>query len=247
MNKVLTILLPFLFLLFVWKLIIFLGNYQSFLLPSPEEVFLRFLQMAASGLLFYHLKITLLEILLGFLWGSLTAFFIGFLLTKSLLLKTFLTPYLVAFQAIPIIALAPLIILWFGSGVMAKILICGLTVFFPSLVSALLGFTRIKKEHRQLFACFGAKVWQRFLHLELPTALPSLFSGLKIAATLSVIGAVVGEFVGSDRGLGFLINLASGLYDTPMRFVAFFVLGIIACLFYWIVSFLERKVIYWQL
>jgi NitT/TauT family transport system permease protein len=171
---------------------------------------------------------------------------LGYLLAKSRTLERILSPYIVASQAVPIVALAPLLVVWFGAGMFSKVLVCALTLFFPVLINTIVGIRSVDAELKELMVSLRASRWQAFRYLELPAALPVLFGGLKVGVTLSVIGAVVGEFVGADRGLGFLVNLARGLFDTPLMFVALFTLMSIALTLYLLVSGLERWVLHWR-
>jgi len=147
---------------------------------------------------------------------------------------------------VPIVALAPLLVIWFGVGSFSKVLVCALTLFFPVLMNTIVGIRNVDRDLIELMRSLRASHWQVFYHLELPAALPVLMSGLKVGVTLSVIGAVVGEFVGSDRGLGFLVNLARGLFDTPLMFVALLTLMTIALALYGLVVLIERRVLSWQ-
>jgi len=139
-----------------------------------------------------------------------------------------------------------LLVIWFGSGRLSKVLISALIVFFPILVNTIVAVRSVPEDLRDLLRSLQATRWQLFSKLELPAAMPILLGGLKIGATLSVIGAVVGEFVAADEGLGFLISLARGMYDTPMVFVAVLTLIGMALLLYSIVAVLERRLLYWQ-
>jgi len=152
----------------------------------------------------------------------------------------------VASQAIPVVAIAPLLVIWFGPGLFSKILICSLTVFFPVLVNTMIGFRAVPENLRDLMRSLRATRWQKLRLLEIPAALPVLFGGLRIGATLSVIGAVVGEFVGSDRGLGFLINVGRGQYDTALVFVAVFSLILMALLLYGAAMLAEKRSTRWK-
>ena len=158
-----------------------------------------------------------------------------------------LQPFLVASQAIPIVAIAPLLVIWFGSGIFSKILICALTVFFPVLVNTVVGLRAVPDNLRDLMRSMRATPWQTFSQLELPAALPVLLGGLRVGATLSVIGAVVGELVGSDRGLGFLINVGRGQYDTALVFVGVLTLVFLAILLYSLVHALEKSLLRWKM
>ncbi len=212
----------------------------AFILPLPELVWQRFLQTLADGRLLFHTGITLSEVLAGLALGLASASVLGYLIAKSPGLERVLTPYIVASQAVPIIAIAPLLIIWFGSGLRSKVLICALIVFFPILINTVVGLRSVEPELRDLLRSLRASRWQTFAKLELPAALPILLGGLKVGATLAVIGAVVGEFVGSDRGLGFLVNFGRGQYDTALVFVATFVLVAIALALYGAVAAVER-------
>ncbi len=158
-------------------------------------------------------------------------------------MESLVAPYLAASQAIPIVALAPLLVIWLGPGALSKIVVCALTLFFPVLINTIVGIRSVDRELVELLRSLQATRWQSFIYLEIPAALPVLLGGLKIGVTLSVIGAVVSEFVSADRGLGFLVNLARGLFDTPLMFVALFTLMAIALAMYLAVSALERRVL----
>ena len=186
-----------------WTLIVSITQMPVFLLPSPMGVWNKFVILLQNGTLLSNALVTLYEVLLGLSLGSIVAMCMGYFLAKSRLTEKLLSPYLVASQAIPVIAIAPLLIIWFGPGILSKVLICSLTVFFPVLVNTMIGFRAVPDNLRDLMRSLRATRWQKLRHLEIPAALPVLFGGLRIGATLSVIGAVVGEFVGSDRGLDF--------------------------------------------
>jgi NitT/TauT family transport system permease protein len=171
---------------------------------------------------------------------------LGYLLAKSPLLERLAGPYIVASQSVPAIAIAPLLIIWFGSGKLSKVLICALVVFFPVLVNTIVGIRSVDEGLRTLMRSLRANRWQTFTRLEVPAAMPVLLGGLKIGVTLSVIGAVVGEFVGADRGLGFLINLSKGLFNTPLMFAALIVLSAISLSLYLIVTGLEHWLLAWR-
>jgi NitT/TauT family transport system permease protein len=171
---------------------------------------------------------------------------LGYALAKSRSLERLISPYLVASQAVPIIALAPLLVIWIKSPGLSKLLICALTIFFPTLINTIVGIRSVEPDLMALMRSLRASRWQILTKLEIPAALPVLFGGLKIGVTLAVIGAVVAEFVGADRGLGFLVNLSRGILDTPLLFVALISLIIIAVALYAAVSLLEHRLLAWQ-
>ncbi len=232
--------------LLLWWLIARTANLPAFILPSPGEVWRRFLSAAADGSLLLHTGVTLLEVLLGLIFGVGLATVIGYLVAKSHALERVLSPYLVASQAIPLVAIAPLLVIWFGPGMFSKVLICALIVFFPVLVNTVVGVRAVPAPLYDLMHSLHATRAQVLLKLEVPAALPIFLGGLRIGATLSVIGAVVGELVGSDQGLGFLINVGRGQYDTALVFVAVFVLIALALCLYGIVAWLEARALKWQ-
>jgi NitT/TauT family transport system permease protein len=243
------LLIPVAMVVFVglWGLIAEVGDYPPFLLPAPRQVWNKFLQVAADGTLWYHTSVTLVEILGGLALGLTAAMVLGYLLAKSPLIERFLSPYIVASQSVPIVALAPLLIIWFGFGLFSKALVCAMTIFFPVLISTIVGLRSVERDLLDLMRALQASRWQVFRFLEVPAAMPVLLGGLKIGVTLSVIGAVVGEFAQSDRGLGFLVNLANrGLFDTPLMFVALFVLMTIALGLYGLVSAAEVLLLRWR-
>ena len=230
----------------LWELTVRLGNYPPFILPSPGRVYAKFLVVARDGTIWRHTQITLVEIFGGVALGLTTATLLGYILAQSRLVERILSPYIVASQSIPIVALAPLLVIWFGFGSLSKILVCALTLFFPVLINTIIGIRSAERDLRDLMRSLEATRWQVFTMLEVPAALPVLLGGLKVGVTLSVIGAVVGEFVGADRGLGFLVNLARGLFDTPLMFVALFTLVAIAVSLYAAVAVLEGLLLSWK-
>ena len=232
--------------LVMWGLIVRWGDMPAFLLPTPLAVWQKLLAMLSNGTLLRNAWVTLYEVLLGLAFGSLLASVLGYILAKSILLEKMLSPYLVASQAIPTVAIAPLLVIWFGPGVFSKILICALIVFFPVLVNTMIGFRAVPENLHDLMRAMRASRWQKLHYLEIPSALPVLFGGLRIGATLSVIGAVVGEFVGSDKGLGFLINVGRGQYDTALVFVSIFTLILMAIFLYGMAMLAERRATRWK-
>jgi NitT/TauT family transport system permease protein len=218
----------------------------AFLLPGPDAVAARFGRAISDGSLARHASATLSEVLIGLVVGVCTATLLGYLLAKSRSLERLLTPYVVASQAIPVVAIAPLLVIWFGPGLFSKVLICALIVFFPVLINTVVGMRSVPSQLRELMRSLHATRWQTFWKLEVPASLPVFLGGLRIGATLAVIGAVVGEFVGADRGLGFLVNAGRGVYDTALVFVAVFTLIIMALALYGGVVLLESWLLRWR-
>src|SRR4030042_1401196 len=186
--------------LFAWWLIARTAGLPAFILPSPGSVWLRFITAVSDGSLAFHSGATLREVVLGLMMGVVLATIIGYAVAKSRSLERMLSPYLVASQAVPLVAIAPLLVIWFGPGMFSKVLICAMIVFFPVLVNTIVGVRAVPLALHDLMHSLHARREQSLLKLEIPAALPVFLGGLRIGATLSVIGAVVGELVGSDRG-----------------------------------------------
>ncbi|MBA3532786.1 MAG: ABC transporter permease [Ardenticatenales bacterium] len=242
-----TLPLGLLVLLASWQLVVVVGDYPEFVLPSPMAVAAKFVTAIWSGLLWRHLRVTLAETLLGFMLGFLTATLMGYWLAKRPVAERLIAPWLVAMQAVPVVAVAPLLVIWFGFGLTSKVLVCALIVFFPVLINTIVGVRSVDRDWLELMTVLRASRWQRFRLVEVPAALPVLFGGIKLGVTLAVVGAVVGEFVGAREGLGALINIArGGLYDTPLLFVALLSLAGMALALYGIVVFLEQRLVRWQ-
>lgn len=232
--------------LLAWWAVSYFSGLPSFILPSPAQVWMRFLRALSDGSLFLNAGVTLFEILTGLLVGTLAATVLGYLVAKSRALERILSPYLVASQAVPLVAIAPLLVIWFGPGIFSKILICALIVFFPVLVNTVVGVRAVPTALHDLMRSLHATRRQILLKLEIPAALPVFLGGLRIGATLSVIGAVVGELVGADMGLGFLINVGRGQYDTALVFVAVFTLVLLALALYGAVAWAGMRLLSWQ-
>ena len=241
-------LLPFSLALAVllWYLFARVMEIPAFILPTPDLVFTRFLETVRNGSLLEHTWVTLQEVLAGLAIGVTFATVLGYLLAKSRTFERFLAPYIVASQSIPIVAIAPLLVIWFGPGLLSKVMICALIVFFPVLINTIVGVRSVPEDLRDLMRSLGATRWQTITQLEVPASLPVFLAGLRIGATLAVIGAVVGEFVGADRGLGFLISRGKWEYDIPVVFVAVVTLVVMALILYSLVVLLENWLLAWR-
>jgi len=237
--------LVFIFFVLLWKSIIFIFKFPEFILPQPETVFIEWYLLLKSGLLLDHTLVTLYETLAGFIIGVLLGLIPGYFIAKSKQVEQTLSPYLVALQTAPKIALAPLIVIWFGFGPLSKIVIVALIVFFPILVNTIVGIRSVDKNLLDLMKISGATRLQIFRLVELPAALPVLFAAFKTGITLAVIGAVVGEFVGANSGLGYLTIYAAGLMNTPQVFVAILQLTVLGIVLYLIIDVLEDLMIPW--
>lgn len=241
-----TPLLVLLVILLLWQWLVVREVYPEFIIPPPAAVFAAFWEVLSDGSLLRHTRVTFIEMSLGLLIGGSLGVMLGYLIAKIRLLEQALSPIIVALQSTPVVAYAPLLIIWFGSGPTSKIITAALIVFFPMLMNTVVGVRNVPHRLRDLMWSLNANPWQMFVQLELPAALPVLLTGLKTSATLAVIGAVVGEFVSAREGLGFLVNIARNQFDTPLVFVAVFTMTALALSMYLLISLLELYLLRWQ-
>ena len=235
-------------LLFVaaWKALVVVKNYPAFVLPAPEAVLSRMVSELVGGTLLRHTQFTLIEALGGFGIALAASLLIGYALAHAPRLERVFAPQLAATQAIPVVAIAPLIILWVGADIRAKILGAALGTFFPILSSTIVALRAVPRELLDMAHISGATAWQTIRYVELPLALPGIFGGVKAGLALATTGAVVGEFVGGRDGLGALINIARGLFDTPLMFAALITLAALTLSFYLVAMLLERALVRWE-
>jgi putative riboflavin transport system permease protein len=227
-----------------WQAVVFVTGYPSFILPGPYTVLERFVRAWADGTMWPNVQGTLVEILLGFLIGATLALVVGVLLARSRLAERLLSPYLVAAQATPVLALAPLIALWFGTGLVSKLVITTLIVFFPVAVATMVGIRSVDPRLLEMARSFRATGWQVITRVEIPAALPAILGGMRVGATLAVIGAIVAEWAGGDKGLGVLINVARGsMFDIPLMFATLLTLALIGVSLYLVMVFIERRLV----
>jgi NitT/TauT family transport system permease protein len=212
-------------------------------LPLPTAVAHALVQNLLDGFLWPHLWVTLSEIVLGFVGGSVLGVGLGSLVALAPLVQRILNPYIIASQAMPKLALAPLFVIWCGFGIVPKALIAALIAFFPLFENTLTGLRAVDTETLDLFRMLGASRWQVFSKLLLPNAVPYLFAGLRVAIVLSVVGAVVGEYIGANKGLGALIMASQGMMDTTLMFAVFIVLTLVGIVLYQLVVYCERLVL----
>jgi len=230
------------FLIF-WEISIRVFNVPEYILPPPSQIVYEIYTNFQS--LITHTLITLTEAVSGLLLGLIFAMLISILFTNFKSFKSHFYPYFVSIKTIPIIALAPLIILWFGHGMFSKIIIVALACFFPILINTTKGLTALDQGNLELFKSMKATKLKTFLHLRFPSALPYIFASLKIAATLAVLGAIVGEFIGANKGLGFIMVLSSTYLETSTLFAAIILSSVIGVLLFLVVSIVEKKVVFW--
>lgn len=228
----------------LWQVVVAVGRLPAFILPTPIEVAGRFVGAWTDGTMWPHARTTVSEVVLGFAAGTITGLVVGYGLARFGLLARIASPYLIAAQAVPILAIAPLLSLWFGTGLLAKVVVCGLIVFFPVAVATMVGIREVDPGLLELARSLRASRRRVLVDVELPAALPVIFGGLRVGVTLAVVGAIVGEWAGPDQGLGVLVNLARGsLFDTPLLFATLATIALLGIVAYGLVVLAERRLV----
>jgi len=231
--------------LVIWELVVRWLDIASYLLPRPTEVFVMIVKHFNS--LLKNSWVTAYEMLMGYFMAIAIAVPLAILTTASRPFDNFITPIILFFQTVPKIALAPLFLVWFGVGVLPKVLVAFLISFFPIVIDTAVGLRSISPEMIDLARSMGATNYQIFTQFRLPTSLPYMFSGLKVGATLAVVGAVVGEFVGADKGLGYMLLVTNSNLQTALMFGVIVALTVQGLLLFYIVQFLENILIPWHI
>ena len=231
-------------ILFLWQGIVFFRLLPPFLIPSPLAVFT--VLVTQWEILLQHGAITALEVLLGFLLAVAAGIPLGWLIVSSSLLERTIYPLMVGLQAVPKVALGPFFVLAFGFGVLPKVVLALLVAFFPIAAGAAVGFSSLDANWFLLTRSMRASRLQTFLKLQIPAGLPSIFGGLKVGVALAVVGAVVGEFIGSDGGLSYLLLIANANRDTATEFACLILLSLMGIFFYGLVVFAEALAMPWR-
>jgi NitT/TauT family transport system permease protein len=241
-------LLAILTFLLLWQLVVMLFGIKEFILPSPLKTFsyLFIPELAAQYDWPRHIGVTLIEMLLGFIVTAVVGILVAVLMTWSNVLKHIIKPIITLFYSLPKIALAPLFLLWFGYGIIPNVMIAFLVAFFPIVINTSVGLNAVEEDLLDLVHYLHASKWQVLVKIRLPNALPFIFSGFKISATLCVVGAIVGEFIASSQGLGFVLKSAQGLMDTPPMFASLILISILGLSLFGFIAFLEQRVMPWQ-
>ncbi len=228
----------------LWAVVTAVFHIPDYLLPSPANVFRRI--VLEQGLLASNTGYTLIEVFAGFLASVLIGIPMAFCIVMSRLVERIVMPVIVASQAVPKVAIAPMLVIWLGFGLLPKIAITFLLAFFPVLVATSTGLRSVETEMIDLVRSMRAPAWKIMFKVRLPAALPQIFSGLKVAISLSVVGAVVGEFVGADHGLGYVLMSASGALDGTLVWAALLILVAIGVTSFQAVAAIERLAIRWH-
>jgi NitT/TauT family transport system permease protein len=230
----------------VWEAFVRLLDIPAFILPRPTNVLLALYRGTVSTMYFEHLRVTLTETLVGFAVGSTMALALGTVVALSRRTEYFLYPFIVMFQAMPKVALAPIIIVWFGLGLTSKVVTASLVAFFPLLVNTIVGLRSADEDRVSLMRSLAASRWQIFWMLQLPNAMPYIFAGLEIAMIFSLLGAIVAELVGAESGLGMLIQSMNFTMDVAGQFSVLLILSAVGLALNGIVAGIRRRVLFWD-
>ena len=241
------VLIPLVFVVFVavWEWVVRAWNIPGFLVPAPSMVATALSRGVRSGLYLANFWVTLCEALLGFVIAAVTGIMLGAVIAQFRVVEQTFYPYLVALQTLPKIAIAPLIIVWFGFGISSKVIIAATVAFFPVLVNVIVGLKTIDSAKLDLMRSLRASRWQTFRLVTFPNALPFVFAGLDIAVVFSVLGAIVGEFVGAQKGLGNLILQFNFSLDIAGVFAVLILLSVMGVALHLIMQAVQKHIIFW--
>ena len=232
--------------LLVWEGLVRFFAVPAFILPEPSNIFMALYRGIASRLYIDHIGVTLAETLIGFALGTSLAFLLGTAVALSRRTEYFLYPFIVMFQAMPKVALAPLIIVWFGLGLTSKVVTAALVAFFPLLVNTIVGLRSADEDRVSLMRSLAASRWQLFWMLQLPNAMPYIFAGLEIAMIFALLGAIVAELVGAQSGLGMLIQSMNFTMDVAGQFSVLLILSLVGLLLNGIVTAIRKRILFWD-
>ncbi len=227
-----------------WEIAVRLTDTPKWMLPAPSDIFRAFRDDRA--MLLEHTWVTFIEVIIGFGIALVAGILAGIAIDSSRVIERAVYPLLIASQTVPLVVLAPLFLIWFGYGLLPKVLITALIAFFPLAVNTVDGLRAADREILQLLRSMGASAWERFRYAKVPAAMPSIFSGARLAVTFSVIGAVFGELVGAKAGLGYLMDRSAAQFETARVFAAIFILAFMGIGLFGLVTLLERLALPWR-
>ena len=230
----------------IWWIYVAVKHVPAYILPSPPKVWNSLEKMFVKGTVYPHLWTTTYEVILGFVIGAFLGIVLGYIFIKVDALKTMLMPYLIFLQTAPKIALVPLFVIWFGIGLVSKVVLIISMVLFPVLSGMMLGLESIPPDVRNLMKILKASKWQIFSQVEMQYLLPALFASMKVGIVQAVIGAIVAEWMSGKQGLGYILTYASSTYDTPMLLAGIIITIILGIATYQVISVLEDKFLYWH-
>lgn len=240
------IMLVFVFVTGSWELMVWAMDIPAFVLPGPSQIGSELLNLLGSDLFWQNFFVTIYEVLAGYLLGILLAFITGVAIQQIKLLERSLMPYIIAFQTIPSVALAPLFLQWFGYGYTSKIVMAALISFFPMLINVIAGLQASGRDEIQMLKSFGATRMQVLLKVRVPNSLPYVFAGLGLGAVFALVGSIVAEFVGSQMGLGKMILQFNEQFNIAGMFAVLVVLAAIGMFMHSIIVFARKRIVFWS-
>ncbi|WP_210495686.1 ABC transporter permease [Microvirga antarctica] len=229
-----------------WWLIVILARVPAYLLPAPDAIASRFLFLAGNADLGQHIRVTLGEVVIGFLIGGILGVALGWGFVRLPRVGRLLSPLILLLQTAPKIAIAPLLLLWLGIDMGPKVTLIAIVTFFPVMAGAMAGFSSVETSYRDLAILLKLSPWQRFRRVELPFSLPPIFAGLRIGSTQAVTAAVVGELMGATYGLGYLLSLGQENGDASVVIVAILLLSTMGWAFHELIRMIERRALRWH-
>lgn len=240
MNRIsLLSLTLFVVLLLLWEGVVRATGISALVIPAPSAILIVLWEGLTVGFLWPHIWMTTVETLVGFVLGCAIGFIAGVILGEIKFLRQLLWPYVLASQVVPKLALGPIFIVWFGFGMTSTIVITALICFFPLLENTMTGLQSVSPDKRDLFRMLCASRWQTLVKLKVPSGLPVIMAGVRVAIVLALVGAVVGEFIGGSSGLGASIITAQGMMDSTLMFALFIVITALGLLFYQLIILVE--------
>ncbi len=241
-------LLYFLIFLVLWQVIVMVFGIKRFVLPSPILVFQHLFdpEIASKYDWWYHIGATVLEVMVSFVATAITGILLAILISWSKFFSQLLSPIIILFNSLPKIALAPLFLIWFGYGFVPNVMVAFLVAFFPVIINSAAGLVAVDDDLLDLVRYLDATKLQVFIKIRIPNSLPYIFAGLKISATMCVVGSIVGEFIAADKGLGYLLRDAQAFIDTPTMFACLLLLSVIGLSLFSAIGFLEKVAMPWN-
>ncbi|WP_051821463.1 ABC transporter permease [Streptomyces sp. SCSIO 75703] len=235
----------FVVVLLLWQYLVPVLGVDEYVLPRPSRIAEALMTQLSDALFWTHMKVTLLESLYGFVLGVGAALLLGTLISQIRLVEKTLMPYIVAFQTVPKVALAPLFVVWFGFGMTSKVVMAAVISFFPMLVNVIEGLRSADADRVQMLTVFGAGKFDVFRRVRLPSALPFVFAGLDIGIVFAILGAVVGEFIGAKEGLGYLLLQTNYNFDIAGMFAVLVVLSVLGLIAHFIIRAAQKRFAFW--
>jgi len=240
------VMLIFLLMISVWEMSVRVSAVPVFVLPPPSLIVAQLAKLLGSPIFWFNLAYSMQEMLLGYALAVLMAAMLGVAISQIRLLQLGLMPYIVAFQTIPTIALAPIFLQWFGYGMASKVVMAALIAFFPILINVIAGLQSAKQEEIEMIKSFGASRRQILLKIKIPNALPFIFTGLDLGIVFALIGVTVAEFVGAQHGLGKMLLQLNEQFNIAGMFAILLVLALIGVIMHALIEYARRKIVFWS-